>query len=207
MCKKSGGIVIIHKSKLENCLSFIQRESQFVQWVIISNVAFDLQNDSILGCVFVPPEGSKYSNSESFDEIEKELIALSKDSNMYSAIVGDFNAKTGTLNDFIITDERLLDLFNFDCNNDVLSYMLDYENLENQGVPFSRVSQCSCQKNNYGFKLLYPRSPEGKEGILFYLCPSVRPSVRPSVSPRYFLSHFSQQLSMAEICYLITSFI
>jgi hypothetical protein len=187
MCKKSGGIVIIHKSKLENCLSFIQRESQFVQWVIISNVAFDLQNDSILGCVFVPQEGSKYSNSESFDEIEKELIALSKDSNMYSAIVGDFNAKTGTLNDFIITDERLLDLFNFDCDNDVLSYMLDYENLENQGVPFSRVSQCSCQKNNYGFKLLYPRSPEGKEGILFYLCPSVRPSVRPSVSPRYFL--------------------
>jgi hypothetical protein len=48
---------------------------------------------------------------ESFDEIEKELIALSKDSNMYSAIVGDFNAKIGTLNDFIIPDETLLDLF------------------------------------------------------------------------------------------------
>jgi hypothetical protein len=32
--------------------------------------------------------------------------------------------------------------------------MLDYENLENQGVPLSRVSQCSCQPNNYGFKLL-----------------------------------------------------
>ena len=105
MCKKSDGIVIIYKNKLENCLSFIQSESQFVQWVNISNVAFDLQNDIILGCVYVPPEGSKYSNSESFDEIEKELIALSKDSNIYSAIVGDFNAKTGTLNDFIIPDE------------------------------------------------------------------------------------------------------
>jgi hypothetical protein len=32
--------------------------------------------------------------------------------------------------------------------------MLDYENLENQDVPLSRVSQCSCQPNNYGFKLL-----------------------------------------------------
>jgi hypothetical protein len=32
--------------------------------------------------------------------------------------------------------------------------------------------------------LLYPRSPKGKGGILFYLCPSVR--------PRYFSSHFSQ---------------
>jgi hypothetical protein len=54
---------------------------------------FDLQNDIILGCVYVPPEGSKYSNSESFDEIEKELIALSKDSNMHSAIVGDLTSK------------------------------------------------------------------------------------------------------------------
>ena len=130
MCKKSGGIVIIYISKLENCLSFIQSESQLVQW-IISNVAFDLQNDIILGCVRVPPEVSKYSNSESFNEIEKELIALSKDSNMYSAIVSDFNAKTGTLNDFIIPDETLLDLFYLDSDNDVLSYMLDYENLEN----------------------------------------------------------------------------
>ena len=26
---------------------------------------------------------------------------------------------------------------------------------------------------------LYPHSPEGEGGILFYLCPSVRPSVRP----------------------------
>jgi hypothetical protein len=37
---------------------------------------------------------------------------------------------------------------------------------------------------------------------------SVRPSVRrPSVRPRYISSHFSQQLLMAEIWYLVTSFI
>ena len=47
--------------------------------------------------------------------------------------------------------------------------------------------------------LLYSRSPEGEGGILFYLCPSIR--------PRYFSSHFSQELSMAEIWYLVTSFI
>jgi hypothetical protein len=38
--------------------------------------------------------------------------------------------------------------------NLVFRILLDYENLENQGVPLSRVSQCSCQPNNYGFKLL-----------------------------------------------------
>ena len=41
--------------------------------------------------------------------------------------------------------------------------------------------------------------PEEGGGILFYLCPSVR--------PRYFSSHFSQLLLMAEIWYLVTSVI
>jgi hypothetical protein len=63
------------------------------------------------------------------------------------------DCKVMTLNDFIISDETLLDLFNLDSDNDVLSYMLDYENLENlenQGVPLSRVSQCSCQQITMG---------------------------------------------------------
>jgi hypothetical protein len=61
-----------------------------------------------------------------------------------SAIVGDFNAKTGTLNDFIIPDETLLDLFNLDSDDDVLSYMLDYENLENQDVPLFHCVFVGC---------------------------------------------------------------
>jgi hypothetical protein len=51
---------------------------------------------------------------------------------------------------------------------------------------------------------LYSAPPE--VGMLFYLCPSFRLCVLPSV-PRYFSSHFSQQLLMAEIWYLVTSFI
>ena len=49
------------------------------------------------------------------------------------------------------------------------------------------------------FLFIYPRSQKGEGGILFYLCPSVR--------PRYFSSHFSQLLLMAEIWYLVTSVI
>jgi hypothetical protein len=39
--------------------------------------------------------------------------------------------------------------------------------------------------------LIIPPLSEGGGGILFYLC--------PSVLPKYFSSHFSQQLLMAEI--------
>ena len=46
--------------------------------------------------------------------------------------------------------------------------------------------------------LIIPPLPEGGGGILFYLC--------PSVLRKYFSSHFSQQLLMAEIWYLVPSF-
>ena len=41
----------------------------------------------------------------------------------------------------------------------------------------------------FSTSLLYPRSPKGERGILFYLCPSVRPSFRPSKI--FFVAFFS----------------
>ena len=38
-------------------------------------------------------------------------------------------------------------------------------------------------------RIVYPRSPKGEGGILFYLCPSVLPSVRPRYFRRIFLSN------------------
>ena len=59
------------------------------------------------------------------------------------------------------------------------------------------------------FHLWYPRSLKGEEVILFYLCPSVRLSLCHSVLrlSKITSSHFPQQLLMAEIWYLVTSFI
>ena len=48
------------------------------------------------------------------------------------------------------------------------------------------------------YTYLYPRSPEGVGGILFYLCPSFRPSILPSVQVifrRIFLSNYRWQKS------------
>ena len=50
----------------------------------------------------------------------------------------------------------------------------------------------------YIMTLLYPRSPKGERGILFYLCSSVRPSVLTSVQDifcRIFLSNYWWQKS------------
>jgi hypothetical protein len=49
---------------------------------------------------YIPPENSKYSSLEAFNEIESELIQLSFGCDYFS-LIGDFNAKTGDTQDYI----------------------------------------------------------------------------------------------------------
>ena len=96
----------------------------------------------------------KYSSSDAFDEIESEMISIVIVDKKYIALIGDFNAKTGTLNDIIQPDDSFLDLFDIDSDSDLYAYMYDYEILLNQGIPLKRVSKCKGRTNNYGHKLL-----------------------------------------------------
>ena len=60
------------------------------------------------------------------------------------------------------------------------------------------MSDCTSSTIQKMYNFLYPRSPEGEGGILFYLCPSIRPSVIPSVQDifrRIFLSNYQWQKS------------
>jgi restriction endonuclease len=38
-----------------------------------------LNSDMLLGCVYIPPENSKYSSEEAFIEVEDELLFFSRD--------------------------------------------------------------------------------------------------------------------------------
>lgn len=154
-CKrKSGGIVVMYRNKLKGYLNFINTDCEFVQWVKISKLIINQKTDSLLGCVYIPPSNSKYSTSESFDEVENEMLNIKNIESLNCIIFGDFNAKTGSLPDYIIPDENLVDIFEFNSDEDILSYMFDYENLPRNSVPLHRVTSCNCAPNNYGHKLL-----------------------------------------------------
>ena len=135
-------------------MSFIDNECQFVLWVGVSKSLFNLDSDVLFGAVYIPPEYTRYSNVEAFDEIENELMSFCKNSYKYVSIIGDFNAKTGNLNDYIVPDETLLDILHLDSDDDILSYLFDFENLQSYNIPLTRSSECSCRPNNYGHKLL-----------------------------------------------------
>ena len=151
--KASGGIIVIYKKELEKQLKFHISDCQFVLWFKISKSALSLISDVLFGCVYIPPENSKYSNVDAFIELENELVSLLKNERSIVALIGDFNSKTGVLPDFTFPDESI-NIFDLDYDAEILEYLYDFEKLLQNDIPLQRVSECTCRPNNYGHRLL-----------------------------------------------------
>ena len=68
------------------------------------------RNKNVLfGAVYIPPKGSKYSDINSFDKIETELVDLNQNNIYDVCLSGDFNSRTKNENDFISLDSDLID--------------------------------------------------------------------------------------------------
>ncbi|CAG2240694.1 unnamed protein product [Mytilus edulis] len=105
-----------------------------------------------MGCVYIPPEGSKYSSVDAFTEIENEFLHLSEP-NLKNVLIGDFNAKTSTLPDYVIPDQHLLEILNTD-DTQTMHYFSDYNGLLTNNISLQRYSKCACRPNTYGHRLL-----------------------------------------------------
>lgn len=155
-CKrKSGGIVVIYREYLKHFLKFIKTSSNFVQWVIFSSDIMKLDKDLLLGCIYLPPENSKYASSEAFNEIEDEMLDILSKNSCCVCTVGDFNAKTRHLNEVVIPDDSLFDILDdIGDDDDFRSYIYDFEELKKLYFPLSRFSEDISPANNYGYKLI-----------------------------------------------------
>lgn len=150
-CKrKSGGIIIIYKKCLSNFIKFIDSESDVVQWVELN---LNLESKVYLGCVYIPPENSVYSSENSFIELENDIINFSQKSK-YVSLVGDFNARTARLPDYVTPDENLLEEILHIVDDDLTENMYTHKILENIGIPLERFNKDEGRINPYGHKLL-----------------------------------------------------
>ena len=72
-----------------------------------------LQRDKhvLFGAVYIPPQGSKYSDMNTFDEVETEIVDLNQNNiHVYDVyLLGDFNSRTQNENDFISRDFDVID--------------------------------------------------------------------------------------------------
>ncbi|CAG2238348.1 unnamed protein product [Mytilus edulis] len=152
--KKSGGIIICFKSNLEKFLKFPKSNSEFVQWVVLEKGLVDFDKNLLMGCMYLPPENTKYTSNEAFTEVEIEMIELVNKYNGQPLIVGDLNAKTKLLDDVVIPDDSLFDILDDFEDDSFVSYLYDYQNLCDSNVSLKRCSEDSSVPNNYGYKLI-----------------------------------------------------
>jgi hypothetical protein len=59
-----------------------------------------------------------------------------------TGLLGDINAKTGKILDYVETDKSLLTIFDLQDDVDLINYMYDYENIVKAGASLSRNSNC-----------------------------------------------------------------
>ncbi|VDI07422.1 Hypothetical predicted protein [Mytilus galloprovincialis] len=152
--KKSGGIIICFKSNLENFLKIPKSNSEFVQWVVLEKGLVDFDKNLLMGCMYLPPENTKYTSNEAFTEVEIEMIELVNKYNDQPLIVGDLNAKTKLLDDVVIPDDSLFDILDDFEDDSFVSYLYDYQNLCDSNVSLKRCSEDSSVPNKYGYKLI-----------------------------------------------------
>ena len=138
--QKSGGIALIFKENLSQYISVITKESECVLWFMIDKSLFGTEQDILAGAVYIPPEGTKYSNVTIFDDIDSCLIDLCNDDKCV-LLFGDFNAYTRCNEDFISVNDDLT-LTNFMNQSEVLD-----------SLPV-RHSKDKYRPNNYGYRLL-----------------------------------------------------
>ena len=108
----------------------------------------------LLGCVYIPPENSKYSSEEAFIEVEDELLFFSRD-HKNIALAGDFNSRTSNVSDIVELDDNLFDMLDISNVPEYFNVnMLSNYKLAEIGIPLERFSEDKARVNKYGQKLV-----------------------------------------------------
>ena len=134
---KSGGIAFLVRSHLVSNVKVLAKTNSSLTLSLSQEV---LGFACVLIGVYIPPEGSSYARDDSFSELEQVIIEHDVEKDI--CVIGDFNARTGTLIDYVE---------NNDFNR--LNYSEAVDTLTNNGFDISRASKDSVV-NNYGHKLL-----------------------------------------------------
>jgi len=141
------GMVMLISKKYEGQYEVISNsKSESVLWVKFSQNVTGFT--FIIGAVYVPPENSKYYSSDIFDDICDDCMQIvSKFNNVPMLLIGDFNARTGNLDDFIALDDVIAAETNCDFMND--SCPNSKFDLEQNGICTTRHN-LDCNINSSG---------------------------------------------------------
>ncbi|MEW8547673.1 MAG: reverse transcriptase family protein, partial [Candidatus Thiodiazotropha sp.] len=122
-------------------------------WLKLDKRLLSEDKDSVIGIIYLPPEGSDYSSEDSFNEIEAEVISFL---NQYETLflIGDLNARTGNSEEFVTynLNRNVSDVLGID--NEVLTFLNEANEIyTNTNIDKTRRSKDK-HRNNFGAQLL-----------------------------------------------------
>ena len=161
--RKSGGIAVLIRNELTKCIKIIENieYKKYIDETLLQNykfVSYPVYKDGMflelpytdkgdpskrlyLCTVYNPPENSPYVNFNCFNELEETLLNMDAESVI---LTGDFNARTGEMNDFLDRDD-ILD----DTGGDIT--IIEQMKLHNINIKRKTMDRIT---NNFGHKLI-----------------------------------------------------
>lgn len=142
---RSGGTAVFVKKYLKEFVTELHGSCELVKWFKLHMHTTTI----VCGCIYLPPEGSNYAEVNCFDSIEEDILNLCSTESI--CLMGDFNARTSVLKDYIVIEPLIYDQLNM--NNDRDGNLSSVGMLEQLMVPLERSSKDETN-NNFGFKLI-----------------------------------------------------
>ena len=91
--------------KLANGVSYIPTENKNPIWCKLDRNYFGFKNDIYLGTVYLsPPNYERNNNDDLISEIEAEMLSFSKKGGII--VQGDYNARTGDIQEVVMNDDN-----------------------------------------------------------------------------------------------------
>ena len=141
--KAAGGIGVLIKSNLESDGTVkIVRNSDFTVWIKIKQDTFNLY----LAGVYIPPLDSSstissFENNDAFNLIQEEISHFKQKGSI--ALCGDFNARTGQIADYTITNGNdAIDIISFDTEDSLPKYQRYSDDLKSNRYGKELIELC-----------------------------------------------------------------
>ena len=100
------GIAVLVKKTIAVYFKVIENVvSDSVLWLKVDGNAFGI--DIVIGAVYIPHEGSKYHNNSIYDNIAEDYINIKAMYDVPIILMGDYNSRTGNLDDVDVMDTRV----------------------------------------------------------------------------------------------------
>ena len=120
--RKSGGLGVFVKQSLGPYVLLVESDSDYIMWFKLERSLFKTDEDIHFGAVYVPPADSRFKNADETNIFEIEIINACV-FHKYVFLMGDFNARVDSSQDYIDVSDFLRDRLEIDLDlNDLFDF-------------------------------------------------------------------------------------